>query len=254
MKCCPPAQATMIFASLCALTIGPSIGLSRGEGGERSPAMVATPDGQPPSDAVIIFDGQNTDALVSRDGKPCRWPIEEGALVAQHDGGLWTKLRFRDAQVHAEFATPKQGPGNSGLYFHGLFEMQIFNSYGKKNVDEHSAGALYGIAAPLVNAARPPGAWQSYDIVYNGPRRDSAGKVTQPGTITALLNGVLVQNQVEFRQHVSPYTPLLNRPNPYVAAMRAELMKTDIGPLHLQDHEAPVRFRNIWIRRLDQKK
>ncbi|MCE9552996.1 MAG: DUF1080 domain-containing protein [Planctomycetes bacterium] len=230
------------------------IGISPGEGREAPPAMVATPDGKPPSDAVVIFDGQNTDALVSRDGKACRWPIVDGALVAQHDGGLWTKLRFRDAQVHAEFATPKQGEGNSGLYFHGLFEMQIFNSYGSKKVDTHSAGALYGIAAPLVNAARPPGEWQTYDVIYNGPRRDSTGKVTRPGTITALLNGVLVQNQVEFREHVSPYTPLLRRPNPYVTEIRAELMKTDIGPLHLQDHEERVRFRNIWIRRLDDGK
>lgn len=247
-------KAFLELASLGALVAGPMVGIAKGEEREAPLAMVATPDGKPPSDAIVIFDGQNTDALVSRDGKPCLWPIQDGALVAQHDGGLWTKLRFRDAQVHVEFATPKKGEGNSGLYFHGLFEMQIINMHGSNSVDTHSAGALYGIAAPLVNAARPPGAWQSYDIVYAGPRRDSTGKVTQSGTITALLNGVLVQNHVEFREHVSPYTPLLNRPNSYVTAMRAELMKTDIGPLHLQDHEAPVRFRNIWIRRLDNGK
>jgi len=259
MKSCPAATASLFFAVLSVLSVGPAAAVSHSAegnaaGGDAESAAVQTPDGKPPSDAVIIFDGSNTDALVSRDGTPCRWPIKDGALVAQHDGGLWTKMKFRDAQVHAEFATPQKGPGNSGLYFHGLFEMQIFNSYGSKSVDHHAAGAIYGIAAPLVNAACPAGDWQTYDIIYTGPRRDAAGKVTKPGTITALLNGVLVQNHAEFREHASPYTPLLNRRNPYVDAMRAELRKTDIGPLQIQDHEERVRFRNIWIRRLDSAK
>ena len=138
-------------------------------------------------------------------------------------------------------------------HFHGLFEMQIINSYGNRTVDFHSIGALYGIYPPLLNAARPPGQWQTYDIVYMGPRRGTDGKVTQPGTITALLNGVLVQNHVEFREPVSPFAPLWRDKSPYVKEVRTDLMKTDIGPLQLQDHEAAVRFRNIWIRRLDAK-
>jgi len=213
---------------------------------------VATPEGRPPSDAIVVFDGQNTAALVSRGGQPCRWPIENGTLVAQRDGGVWTKAHFRDAQVHAEFATPRQGPGNSGLYFHGLWEMQIFNSYGSRTLDDHTLGAVYGIAPPLVHAARPAGEWQTYDIIFRAPRRDASGKITQPGTFTALLNGVLVQNSTAFREHVSIYTPLMADRSPYVKELRANVTKTGRGPLHLQDHDAPVRFRNIWIRPLDQ--
>jgi len=228
------------------------LGMGGGHAVASPPSMaVAAPEGRPPSDAVVIFDGTNTDALVARNGQPCRWPIEDGALVAQRDGGVWTKVHFRDAQVHAEFATPKRGPGNSGLYFHGLWEMQIFNSYGDKNVDKHVIGAIYGIAAPLVNAARPAGEWQTYDIIFRAPRRDSAGKITQPGALTALLNGVLVQDHAKFRDHVSVYTPLMTDHSPYVEDLRANLMKTGRAPLHLQDHQAPVRFRNIWIRILD---
>jgi hypothetical protein len=236
-----------LFTAVLVLGLGAKSGL----GGAPPDRIVATPEGRPPSDAIIVFDGQNTDALVGRDGKPCRWPIEQGALVAQRDGGVWTKLHFRDAQVHAEFATPKRGPGNSGLYFHGLWELQIYNSYGSKSLDKHSIGAIYGISSPLVNAARPAGEWQTYDIIFRSPRRDNAGKITQAGAITALLNGVLVQNNTQFREHVSVYTPLMTDDSPYVKELRAGLMKTNRGPLHLQDHQAPVRYRNIWIRLLD---
>ncbi|MCE9548143.1 MAG: DUF1080 domain-containing protein [Planctomycetia bacterium] len=220
--------------------------------------VVGTAGGKPPSDALIVFDGSSTKNLVGRAGGPCRWPVENGALVAQRDGGLWTKLHFRDAQVHAEFATPADGKGearegNSGLYFHGLFEMQIINPGADDATNKHLIGAIYNVHAPLVNAGRAPGEWQVYDVIYVAPRHDAAGKVTQPGSITALLNGVLVQNHVEFSETASHFAPLKYQPNPYVDRMRKSLAETDTGPMQLQDHGSPVRFRNIWIRPLDDK-
>jgi hypothetical protein len=235
------------------LSVCPSVEqTSFADEGAGAAMAVSTPQGHPPSDAVVIFDGTSTDALVSHDGRPCHWPIRDGSLVASRQGGVWTKLKFRDAQVHVEFATPQRGAGNSGLYFHGLFEMQILNSRGG-NVDKHSLGAVYGMYPPLASAGRAPGEWQTYDIIFTGPRRNAEGKVTSPGSITALLNGVLVQNHVEFREHVSPFTPLYRDQSSYVAELRAELMKTGTGPLHLQYHDAPVQFRNIWIRKLDKE-
>ena len=114
-------------------------------------------------------------------------------------------------------------------------------------------GALYGIAPPLVNAARKPGQWQVYDILYTAPRRDERGKVVQPGEITALFNGVLVQHKTHFTESVSRFHPLRYRKTPYTDKILESILKTDCGPLFLQDHGSPVRFRNLWIRPLDDK-
>ncbi len=224
---------------------------------EEQPKIVDTTPGRAPSDAIVLFNGGSTDAFLNVKGTPCQWPVVDGAMVV-HDGFIVSKLHFRDAQIHVEFAVPDDGKkgggaGNSGVYLFGLYEMQILNSYENPISPKQLLGALYGISAPLVNAARKPGEWQVYDILYTAPRRDEGGKVVQPGEVTALLNGVLVQHKAHFTESVSHYNPLVYKTTPYTDKILASIRATDCGPLFLQDHNSPVRFRNIWIRPLDDK-
>jgi hypothetical protein len=144
-----------------------------------------------------------------------------------------------------------QDAGNSGLYFHGLFEMQILDNYENRVNPIHGIGSVYNMNPPLVNAARPPGNWQTYDVIYRAPKRDAAGEPTEAGSLTALLNGLLVQDHFPVVRHVSIYAPLYAQNTPYSRSIRASVLKKGAGPLQLQDHDSPVRFRNIWIRPLD---
>jgi hypothetical protein len=219
--------------------------------------IVSTTPGTPPSDAVVFFDGGSTDAFLNVKGTPCQWPVVDRAMVVK-DGFIVSKLHFRDAQIHVEFAVPDDGKkgggaGNSGVYIFGMYEMQILNSYENPIAPKEAVGALYGISPPLVNAARKPGEWQVYDILYTAPRRDEHGKVVQSGEITALLNGVLAQHKTHFTESISRWNPLRYRKTPYTDKILASILKTGCGPLFLQDHGSPVRFRNIWIRPLDDK-
>jgi N-sulfoglucosamine sulfohydrolase len=227
-----------------------------------TPPDVAT-QGKVPSDAIVIFAGGSTAMLAGPDGSKCKWPVREGALQCdpqsqQRQQGLWTRLHFRDAQIHAEFLVPETGKkgggaGNSGLYLHGLFEQQILDSFQNPTRPMEMVGAVYGIRPPLVNAARPPEQWQVYDILFRAPRRNEKGEPVEAGSITTLLNGVLVQQDTSFTRRVSTYTPLYFRATPYAVKIRESLLRTGCGPLQLQDHDNPVRFRNIWIRPLDDE-
>ncbi len=227
---------------------------------EAAPPSVDT-HGPIPSDAILIFDGELTDMLVAQDGGPFNWEVENGAIVVkpgvqERQQGLWTKLHFRDAQIHAEFMLPKSetrgnAAANSGLYIHGLFELQIIDSFENPMAAKEMAGSLYNISPPMANAARAPGEWQTYDVVYRAPRRNAEGEPVEPGMITAMLNGVVVQHGATFTTRKSKYTPLYFRTTPYTEAIREQVLHTEAGPLQLQDHDHPVRFRNIWIRPLD---
>lgn len=222
------------------------------------PKVVDTTPGRPPSDAIVLFDGGGTDAFLNVKGTPCQWPVVDGAMIVK-DGFIVSKLHVRDAQIHVEFAVPdekKKGgwAGNSGVYIFGMYEMQILDSYENPVEAKEAVGALYGISPPLVNAARKLNEWQVYDIVYIAPRRDTTGKVTEPGSITALLNGVLVQHNTRFTESVSRWNPYRYNSAPYTGKIHASILKTGCGPLFLQDHHgSPVRFREIWIRPLDDK-
>jgi hypothetical protein len=134
-----------------------------------------------------------------------------------------------------------------------MYELQILNSYENPVDPKETVGAVYGISPPLVNAARKPGEWQLYDIFYTAPRRDGKGKVVEPGEITAMLNGVLVQHKVHFTESVSRWNPLVYQKTAYTDKILASIRKTGCGPLFLQDHGSPVKFRNIWLRPLDDK-
>jgi len=217
-----------------------------------------------PSDAIVIFDGSGPGLLVGHNGGPVDWPIEDGAITVdpekqQQQQGLWTKLHFHAAQIHVEFRIPETGDkgagaGNSGLYFHGLFEQQIHDSFDNPDVKPiGQCGSIYGIGTALVGASRPVGKWQTYDIIFHAPERNAEGEAVEPGTVTTLLNGVLVQNATPILQRKSSYTPLYFRTNEYSDRILESLKKTGCGPMQLQDHKYRVSFRNIWIRPLDDR-
>lgn len=196
----------------------------------------------PPSDAIWLFNGKDFAHWTQGGGAP-KWKIENGTMeVVGKSGDIATKDEFGDAQVHLEFATPtkvegeSQGRGNSGVFFHGQFEVQVLDSHNNKTYADGQAGALYGQWPPLVNAIRPPGEWNTYDIVFEAPRFDAAGKLVKPGYVTAFLNGVCVQNRQE-----------LNGPTNHRATDPYKAYSGK-GNLRLQDHGNPTRFRNIWLR------
>ena len=197
----------------------------------------------PPSDAIVLFDGSSLDKWKGQDGNDAPWKIVDGNAmeVAAGKGGVTTKDEFGSFQLHIEWATPSevkgegQGRGNSGVYLHGRYEVQVLDSYENKTYPDGQAGALYSIAPPLVNASRPPGRWQSYDIIFNAPADKDDGSQS-PATVTVLHNGVLIQNHVAVNRATTA-SPLKGLP------------KT--GPIFLQDHGNPVRYRNIWLRPLN---
>jgi len=209
---------------------------------DREPAAV-TPGtaGSPPSDAVVLFDGKDLSAWKSDDGTEPQWKVEGGHMEVRGKS-IMTRQQFGAIQLHLEWATPAevkgegQGRGNSGVYFQGRYEIQVLDSYQNKTYFNGQAASFYGHHAPLVNASRKPGEWQSYDIVFHPPQPGADGKVVA-GSFTVIHNGVLVQDHIPIQGDAS------------VAAKFSGATPT--GPLLLQDHGNPVRYRNIWVRKLD---
>jgi hypothetical protein len=200
---------------------------------------------QPPSDAVVLFDGTNLSQWAASDGSAARWVVRDGYMeTAPGAGPIVTRRAFGDVQLHIEWATPAvpagngQGRGNSGVIFMGMYEVQVLDSYQNVTYADGQAAAVYGQHPPLVNASRPPGAWQSYDVVFRAPRFSGRGTVVAPARMTVFHNGVLVQDDAEvwgpttWLQHAR-YAP-----------------HADTLPLLLQDHDNPVRYRNVWVRPL----
>lgn len=207
-----------------------------------------------PDDAVMLFDGEDHQ-FVSMQGEEIDWPIEDGALVSTPGGSnmnhLVSQLHFRDAEIHVEFMTNAKGAGNSGIYIHGNYELQILNAKPDREPTMDSVGSLYGFSKPLVNAGRPAGQWQVYDIHYIAPRRDQDGKITEKGRITAFLNGQKVQDNTRFGEPRSSFHPYRHGTTDYLRKILPKQKQTSTGPVFLQDHNNPVRFRNVWIRPLD---
>ncbi|MEI8227607.1 MAG: family 16 glycoside hydrolase [Planctomycetota bacterium] len=212
----------------------------------------------PPPGAIVLVAIDAAAAppkFVSMAGGPIDWQVKDGGLVVNttsvHANHIVSTATFRDADIHAEFVVAPEAKGNSGLYIHGHYEMQIFDSYGVEPPTEQDEGGLYRFSKPLVNAALPPGQWQVYDIRFIAPRRDAKGAVTKPGSITAWLNGKRVQDGLTFTEPRSPYIPYKHGVTDYLRGVEKRLLETGAGPLFLQDHGSPARFRNVWIRPLD---
>jgi len=211
----------------------------------------------PPARAIQLFDGKGTNLFVSMAGGRIDWPIAGGALVStpnsRRSNNIVSRLHFRDADMHVEFLLPRTGDGNSGVYVHGIYELQILNSFGKAEPDASGMGGVYGLFKPLVNAARRPGQWQVYDIRFCAPQRDAIGKLIAEGAITAWLNGRKIQDNVPVGQAESKYNPYRYDTTPYLEAIWQRQQRDMTGPLILQDHDNPVHFRNIWVRPLDDR-
>jgi hypothetical protein len=211
-----------------------------------TPGTFSTADkaGKPPSDAIILFDGTDLSKWVGDKDAPAPWIVRDGYMeVKPGSGEIRTKDKLGDCQLHVEFAAPAkvegdgQGRGNSGIFLPGGVEIQVLDNYNNPTYADGTAGGYYGINPPMVNAVRPPGEFQMYDIVFRRPvYRD--GKPVDPGYVTVFLNGVLVQD----------HTPL--------EGSGGHMGRTKAGPfpardsIRLQDHGNPMRFRNIWYREL----
>lgn len=209
----------------------------------------------PPKGATALLDEKGNHLFLSMAGEKINWPVEEGVLVStpkKNQNHIVSRLHFKDADIHVEFLLPEKGPANSGVYIHGNYEVQILNSFGKKKVTQEDAGAVYGFAPPLENACRKPGEWQVFDIRYRAPRRDESGKIVENGRITVWFNGIMVQDGTQFGEPKSVYHPFRYGTTPYLETIRDLQKKTMIGPLFLQDHGNPVRFRNVWVLPADE--
>ncbi len=206
--------------------------------------------GQPPSNAIVLFDGKDLSQWVSEDGGPAKWKVENEYMeVVGETGSIRTKKAFGDCHLYIEWATPArvrgsgQDRGNSGVFLMSTYELQILDSYNNKTYADGQAAALYGRKPPSVNACRPPGQWQSFDIIFHRPIFKD-GQVRRRATFTVLHNGVLVHDHYEL-----PGGTWWRGPH----AVSEYEEHPDKLPLMLQDHGNPVRFRNIWLVELSEK-
>lgn len=194
----------------------------------------------PPSDAIVLFNGENLDQFTNK-----TLTIENGAMVMGR-GGQKTVDSYGDIQLHVEWASPNppekedQNRGNSGIKLMGRYEVQVLDSYQNPTYADGQAGAIYGLHPPMVNASKAPGQWQSYDIFFRAPRFNEDQTIASPAYVTVVHNGVLVQFHEAFQG------PPRWRSNTQYKYHQAKL------PLEFQWHQSPVRYRNIWLRPLDE--
>jgi len=205
---------------------------------ERRPASLGA---KPPEEAVVLFDGTGLEAWVHRDGQPAGWKLRKDGSMEVTRGNIVTRRSFGDVRIHLEFRTPLmaeargQARGNSGVYVQGRYEVQVLDSFGLEPMD-NGCGGIYRIAAPRVNASLPPLQWQTYEIIFRAPRFDSSGSKTANARITVRHNGQVIH---------------LDRELPRLTPGGVSSEESERGPLLLQDHRDPVRYRNIWVVPLD---
>jgi hypothetical protein len=208
---------------------------------EAAPAQAPS---TPPSDATVLFGGAGLGAWQTDSGGAARWKAVAGYFeVVPGAGAIRTRAGFGDVQLHVEWMAPPpagdgQNRGNSGVFLMQRYEVQVLDSWKNRTYADGQAAAIYGQFPPRVNASRPPGEWQTYDIIFRAPRF-SGNTVTRPARMTVLHNGVLVQDAMELLGPTSHA-----RRDPYQA-------HADRLPISLQDHGAAVRYRNVWVRSLD---
>lgn len=211
-----------------------------------TPAPIIGPV-EAPSDAIVLFNGHGLAAWRSTDSvvTPARWKASRSAIeVVPGMGGIQTRRQFGDVQLHIEWMSPApaigsgQDRGNSGVFLMGQYEVQVLDSYRSQTYADGQAASIYGQFPPLVNASRPPGVWQAFDIVFRRPHFDTDGRLTVPARMTVFHNGVLMHEDVVLQGPTSHRVRA-----PYAA-------HADRLPISLQDHGHKVRFRNIWVREL----
>ncbi len=241
--CASLIVAALIAVAGCAHTEGP-------EGTDQYEAQVTyrddilhRPATMLPADTgtVVLFDGMSWEDWVTRDGRRSSWVVQDdGSVVADGSDAVSTRS-FGDFQLHVEFLCPPmageqgQARANSGVYLHGRYEVQVLDSYGQEPAP-NGCGAVYSIAKPLVNASLPPGQWQTYDITLRAPRYDRGGRLLEHARVTVVHNGTAIHNNLQ-----------LPKATPGAFDRGSDTM----GPILLQYHGDPVRYRNIWVRPLN---
>jgi hypothetical protein len=238
--------AVTVIAVVAASLIAPAAEWNSGKVYPEPLVVDPGPIGGPPSDAIVLFDGKDMSAWDGADD----WQVKDGVVTVnpkspEKGAGATTKQSFGDCQLHVEWAEPDvvkgsgQGRGNSGVFLMNRYEVQVLDSYNNKTYFDGQCGAIYKQTPPLVNCCRKPGEWQTYDIIFRAPRVDENSAMKEPGYITVLQNGVLIQNHTEILGSTS-----WDHPSAYEATLPEK------APLQLQNHGNPVRYRNIWIREL----
>lgn len=204
-----------------------------------------TTSADPPGDAIVLFNGKDFSRWKQADGSDVRWKLEENAMtVAGGTGNIQTRQSFGDCQLHIEWRTPAtvegegQHRGNSGIFFMGRYELQVLDSYNNTTYSNGQAGSIYKQHIPLVNVCRPPGVWQTYDVIFTAPRFNADSTLKSPARFTVFQNGVLIQSHVELTGAITN------------VGIPKYKMHGEKEPLTLQDHDAPVSYRNIWLREL----
>ncbi len=205
----------------------------------------AGPPASVPADAFVLFDGQDLSQWTDSKGQPVKWRVENGYMeVVAKAGSIKTVKEFGDCQLHVEWMAPlpaagtSQERGNSGVFLMSLYEVQILDCYDNRTYADGMTASIYGQYPPAVNACRPPGEWQAFDIVFHRPRFDKDENLQAPARMTVFHNGLLVHDSVE-----------LTGPTAHKARPPYKIHPERL-PISLQDHGNPVRFRNIWIRDL----
>ncbi|MCT4541822.1 DUF1080 domain-containing protein [Pseudomonas aeruginosa] len=243
-----------LLMAACLLAAAPALAAPKGdpardpattEAWTPEPAIVATPPGGAPSDAIVLFAGTDTSAWEAEQGGRVPWTVADGAMtVVPGSKGIRTREKFCDIQLHVEWRSPTetkgfegQDRGNSGIFLQELYELQVLDSYRNPTYANGQAGSIYKQAMPLANASRAPGEWQTYDVIWKAPRFSPGGGLISPARITVLHNGVLVQNDTV----VSGKTEYIGPPS---------YAPHDCAPLYLQEHASKVSYRNIWVRKL----
>jgi hypothetical protein len=198
----------------------------------------------PPSDAIVLFDGNSAGQFKHRDGRAVEWVLVDGSMTVKPGSGDIVSLeKFGSCQLHLEWRAPivvkgeGQGRGNSGVFLQSRYEVQILDSYESKTYSNGQATAVYKQHIPLVNACLAPGEWQAYDIIYKAPVFGPGGTMTSPPTLTVLHNGVLVQNNVQLLG-TTEYRGL------------PQVKPHGDDSIILQDHGDLVSYRNIWLRKI----
>ncbi|MFH5885403.1 DUF1080 domain-containing protein [Halalkalibaculum sp. DA3122] len=202
--------------------------------------------GDPPSDAIVLFDGSDFSQWQHPDGSEVQWTLNDGAMtVKPGTGGIETKQDFGSVQLHIEWRAPEpeggtgQDRGNSGVFLQDRYEVQVLDSYNNETYSNGMAGSIYKQHIPAVNAAKAPGEWQTYDIVFEAPVFNDDGTVAQPAYLTVFWNGIMIHHKAE-----------LKGPTVYIGHPEYEAYEGG-APISLQDHSHEVSFRNIWLRELD---
>jgi len=221
-----------------------------------TPGATFSQNAPAPSDAEVLFDGKDLSKWQNNRGQDATWRVADGYVeTAARGGGIRTRGKWADFQLHVEWASPNppkgsgQGRGNSGVLINGMYEIQVLDSYRAKTYPDGQAAAIYGQSPPLVNASKAPGQWQTYDIIFESPRWNDRGELVKKAVVTVLHNGVVVQNRQEF----AGITDGITREVPWRSLSKYSRPHPPEVFIELQDHNNPVRFRNIWVRPLGER-